>query len=113
MKFVRRINALVAALFLISAGILGVFAGHNGSGRAYAASTIQHYEYVVTDGVVYVYDIDNAFSLVNQFNLPVQGVRGASANVNTGMLYVSYNGDGGIHGNGSMLGYNLLTGTIV
>src|SRR5581483_10042204 len=61
----------------------------------------------------YVYDIDNAFALVTQFPLPVSGVRGLSANVNTGMLYVSYGGDGGSHGTGSMLEYNLLTNTIV
>lgn len=108
-----RFNALLAALFLLGAGLFGAFVDQRGSGRAYAASSIQHYEYVVTDGVVYVYDIDNSFHLVKQFNLPVAGVRGLSANVNTGLLYVSYGGDGGPHGNGSMLAYNLLTGSIV
>ncbi len=73
-----------------------------------------HYEYVFPDGSMYVYDIDNGHALIKTSSLPTTaGVRGIVASPVTHMLYVSYGGDGGGNGNGSLLEYNLLTDTVV
>ncbi len=107
----RLVSTLIAVVLLLSIAVGGVIALH--AKGALATSSVQHYEYFVPDGSLYVYDIDNSFSLVKHVTLPTSNVRGVSANVKTGMLYVSYGGDGGGHGTGSMLEYNLLTDTIV
>jgi DNA-binding beta-propeller fold protein YncE len=72
----------------------------------------KHYEYVFPDGGMYVYDMDNGHQLVKHITLPTSGVRGCVASPTNRMLYLSYGGNGGSHGNGSMLAYNLLTDTI-
>src|SRR5919202_1035741 len=74
----------------------------------------QHYEYVFPDGSMSVYDIDHGHTLVQQASLPTTaGVRGVAASPRTHMLYISYGGDGGSLGNGSLLEYNLLTDQVV
>ncbi len=77
-------------------------------------STIRHYEYVFPDGGMYVYDADNHHRLLKSVSLPTTaGVRGIAASPVTHMLYVSYGGDGGSHGNGSMLKYDLVADKVV
>lgn len=85
-------------------------ASQSGSG----GSTVQHYEYVFPDGGVYVYNMDNNFALVKKISVPTTaGVRGTVASVKTGMLYISFGGDGGSNGtNGNLLAYNLQTDTV-
>ena len=79
-----------------------------------AVAVTQHYEYVFPDGGMYVYDMDNGHALVKHITLPTtQGVRGVAASAATHDLYVSYGGDGGANGNGSLLKYDLLTDTVV
>jgi DNA-binding beta-propeller fold protein YncE len=74
----------------------------------------RHYEYVFPDGSMSVYDIDQGHRLVQQVSLPTTaGVRGVAASPRTHRLYISYGGDGGAHGNGSLLAYNLLTAQVV
>jgi DNA-binding beta-propeller fold protein YncE len=74
----------------------------------------RHYEYVFPDGSMSVYDIDHGHRLVQQVSLPTTaGVRGVAASPRTHLLYLSYGGDGGSHGNGSLLAYNLLTDHVV
>jgi hypothetical protein len=107
----RLMSALIATVFLLGAAIFGAVVMQGELARA--ASTVQHYEYFTPDGSLFVYDIDNGFSLVKQVSLPTANVRGVSANAKTHMLYVSYGGDGGGHGTGSLLAYNLLNDTIV
>ena len=81
---------------------------------AQANPATQHYEYVFPDGSMYIYDMDNGQRLVKSVSLPTtRGVRGVVANPATHMLYVSYGGDGGVNGNGSLLKYDLLTNTVV
>ncbi|MFI5251273.1 MAG: T9SS type A sorting domain-containing protein [Bacteroidota bacterium] len=76
-------------------------------------ATIHHYEYVLPDGWIYRYDIDNGHTLIDSFSIPTsQGTRGVSVNPPTGMMYISYRGDGGFRGNGSILQFNLLTNTV-
>jgi DNA-binding beta-propeller fold protein YncE len=75
---------------------------------------MHHYEYVFPDGSMYVYDMDNGHALVKKVSLPTAaGVRGVAASPVTHMLYVSYGGDGGGNGNGSLLKYDLLTDTVI
>jgi len=69
-----------------------------------------HYEYVFTDGALYVYNLDAAgFPLVKSKSIPTSsGTRGAVACVGKATLYVSFGGDGGPKGNGGLLAYDLL-----
>ena len=70
---------------------------------------VRHFEYVLPDGEIDVYDIDRGHRRVQRILLPqARGIRGAVASVRTGILYVSYGGDGGGNGNGSMLAYDLV-----
>src|SRR2546421_6187543 len=77
-------------------------------------SATRHYEYVFPDGGMYVFDVDTHHRLLKHINLPTYaGVRGIAASPDTHMLYVSYGGDGGSHGNGSMLKYDLVADKVV
>jgi DNA-binding beta-propeller fold protein YncE len=104
---------LVFLLLLALAPLFLLVQGREQSG-ARADSLIHHYLYVFPDQTVYVYDMDNNFQLVQQINLPMtNGGRGIIADPARGMLYLSYGGDGGIHGNGSILKYDLIHNQIV
>lgn len=90
------------------------FFARGGTHAAWADSTIHHYLYVFPDHSLDVYDIDNNFQLVQQISLPMtDGGRGMIADPASGSLYLSYHGDGGIHGNGSLLKYDLINNKIV
>jgi hypothetical protein len=72
-----------------------------------------HYEYVFVPGWIYVYDIDNGHAFVKTISVPTTaGPRGQAVSPSDGMLYISYGGDGGKYGNGSMLQYNLIRDSI-
>jgi DNA-binding beta-propeller fold protein YncE len=77
-------------------------------------SGVHHYEYVFPDGAMFVYDMDAGQRLVQRVALPMaKGIRGVVASPRTHTLYISYGGDGGSHGNGSLLAYDLLTGRVL
>jgi len=77
---------------------------HARSGR------IHHYEYVIPDGALFIYDMDAGQRLVRRVALPMaKRVRGAVASPRAHTLYVSYGGDGGSAGSGSLLAYDLLS----
>ena len=83
--------------------------------NAYAYTTgggtqTYHYEYVFTDGTLYVYNLDaTGFPLVKSKSIPTSsGTRGAVACVGNSTLYVSFGGDGGPNGNGGLFAYDLL-----
>jgi hypothetical protein len=78
-------------------------------------STANHYEYVFTDGTLYVYDLDTAgFPLVKSKGIPTgTGTRGAVACAGNGTLYVSFGGDGGSSGNGGLFAYDLVSDAVV
>ena len=98
----------VSSLFLLAKG------GANGPQSAKAASPIQHYLYVFPDQSLDVYDMDNNFQLVQQISLPMtNGGRGIIADPAHGYLYLSYGGDGGIHGLGSLLKYDPIHNQVV
>lgn len=75
------------------------------------ARRVVHLEYVFNDGPVSVYSIDQGFRLLETFALPgtQRGVRGVTVSPATGTMFVSYGGDGGGDGNGSVLAYDLLS----
>jgi DNA-binding beta-propeller fold protein YncE len=74
----------------------------------------RHYEYVFPDGEIVVYDIDDGNRLVERIRLPsAQGIRGVVVDVRRRLLYVSYGGDGGGFGNGSMLKYDLMRDRVI
>ncbi len=68
----------------------------------------RHFEYVVNDGAIWVYDIDHHNRLVGTIKVPqIAHSHGVVASPATGRLYVSYGGQGGSSGTGSMLAYDL------
>jgi hypothetical protein len=87
------------------------FAAGSGGG-----STVSHYEYVLLDQNLYVYDMDNNFQLLKHVSIPqVMGTRGMGAVISTNMLYISFGQYGGnnVSVPGSLLKYDLLTDTVV
>lgn len=76
----------------------------------------QHEEYVITDGAIFVYDIDAQHRLVETIPLPPtagSNVKGVGVSIPLGRLYVSYGGNGGPNGPGSLLALDLRTKTIL
>jgi DNA-binding beta-propeller fold protein YncE len=80
------------ALTFMTVGALACCGGAL-AGPSRAPARVAHYEYVASNGALYVYDIDKLPSLVARFALPgVDEVRGIGASAATGMLYISYGG---------------------
>src|SRR5215470_6122392 len=72
-------------------------------------SSVNQYEFVFTDGALYVYSIATLSSTsVMKMGIPTgAGTRGAVACVGSKTIYVSYGGDGGSQGNGSLAAISL------
>jgi hypothetical protein len=70
---------------------------------------VNHYEFVFTDGTLYIYSIDTLSSTpVKTLELSTKrGTRGSVACVESKAIYVSYGGDGGTNGNGSLQAISL------
>jgi DNA-binding beta-propeller fold protein YncE len=78
------------------------------------SSRTRRFEYVVSGPGFSVYDIARGQRLVQRVEIPqLAGVRGVIASPRTHMLYLSYGGDGGGNGNGSLLAYDLVRDRIV
>ena len=73
-------------------------------------TTVGHWLYVVTDGTVYAYDIDNGHKLVKQFAIPEAGKRGLAVAPSQGLLYITEcGGSSGCGGkNGGLIAYDLV-----
>jgi len=73
-----------------------------------------HWLYVVVDGQVSVYDIDNNHALVKQFNIaPQAGKRGVVVAPGRGLLYVSQCGTSACAGShGSLVAYDLVNDVV-
>ncbi len=100
---------LAASSIFLSSLFLMAKERANGAQGTKAASPIQHYLYVFPDQSLDVYDMDNNFQLVKKISLPMtNGGRGIIADPAHGFLYLIYGGDGGIHGLGSLLKYDLI-----
>jgi hypothetical protein len=76
-----------------------------------ASQEVHHYEYVFDDGSVSVYHMDQGQALVQTISLPQTaiGIRGVTVSPATHLLFISYGGDGGATGNGSVLAYDLVS----
>jgi hypothetical protein len=74
----------------------------------------RHYEYVFPDRGMAVYDMDHAHRLVETVRFPqAAGIRGVGVSARLHLLFISFGGDGGGAGNGSMLAYDLVQGRIL
>jgi hypothetical protein len=72
-----------------------------------------HWLYVVVDGRVYVYDIDNNHALVKEFPIPEAGKRGLFVAPSRGLLYVSECGTTTCSGkHGSLVAYDLVNDVV-
>jgi DNA-binding beta-propeller fold protein YncE len=98
---------LEATPFFLLQHLNGVQASQN------AVISTHHYFYTFPNGSMNVYDIDQNFALVKSVPIPTINVRGVLFDPQGGMLYFSDGGNGGSHGTGSLIKYNLLTQTIV
>jgi DNA-binding beta-propeller fold protein YncE len=118
MSFVKKLKTPYSILFLLLILAIPAFLlvrnVTNTPGIAKAAAPTLHYLYVFPDGAIDIYDMDHGHQLIKQINLPIlKGGRGCVVDPASHMLYVTYNGDGGPHGNGSMLKYDLVKNAIV
>ena len=75
------------------------------------SAATRHLEYVLSYGNVYVYDMDQGYQLLKTISLPETkaGIRGVAVAPSTHLMFISYGGDGGAFGNGSVLAYDLVT----
>ena len=90
---------LIPRLFLLV--VLPGFAGG-------ASTTLRHYEYVLPDRQIDVYDIDHGQRLVARWSLPAaHSLRGVAVSPRTGRLYFSVGGNGGSSGRGGLVAYDL------
>lgn len=71
---------------------------------------VRRLEYVFEDGLISVYDMERGQDLLKTISLPQTdaGIRGVTVAPVTHTLFISYGGDGGGYGNGSVLAYDLL-----
>jgi DNA-binding beta-propeller fold protein YncE len=78
-------------------------------------STVAHLEYVVQDGIISIYDMDNEFKLLKTISLPQTKaeVRGVTVAPQTHLMFISFGGDGGPTGNGSVLAYDLVSEKVI
>lgn len=100
---------LVLSIILIEKGTSNVQANLPGGSLPNG-----HYLYALTDGGMYVYNMDTGFSFVKQKSLPTTaGTRGVAVDPATHAMFISFGGDGGGQGNGSVLKYDLLTDQVI
>jgi len=83
--------------------------GGGGGGGGGDGSSVNQYEFVFTDGMLYIYSIDSLSSTpVKKVSIPTAaGTRGSVGCVGSKTIYVSYGGDGGANGNGSLAAISL------
>jgi hypothetical protein len=79
-----------------------------------ARPTNGRYEYVLLDGEIDVYR-EGSTALAERIVVPATraGTRGVAVDPRRRVMYVSYGGDGGAHGTGSLLAYDLVAERIV
>jgi DNA-binding beta-propeller fold protein YncE len=108
---------LVAVLFVSQRGGSETAPPPSSSPRQLTDATgrVGHFEYVVTDGAINVYDIDRAHRLAQRIDLQeIRSPHGVVAHPASGMLYVSYGGHGEPDGEpGSVLAYDLVRERVV
>lgn len=80
-----------------------------------SAAGTQHYLYVVPDGGLYIYDMDNGFTQLKYVSLPtITDARGVAVDPATASLFIPYyDKSGGASSPGWLMKYNLNTNTVV
>jgi hypothetical protein len=108
------ISALFSVLLLLSV-LLTIFLSQQPQEtrqRAAGPTGNKHYEYILRDGNIDVYDMDNGHQFVKHISVPTSdGVRGVAGYAATHMLYISHGSDS--DSGGSLLAYDLLTDKVV
>jgi DNA-binding beta-propeller fold protein YncE len=100
-------NVLVVCLVLLLGWV--VVSQITATHTTQAASTTAHWLYVVDDGQISIYDIDNNNTLLKQVSIPETGKRGVAVSPSRGLLYISFCGQTNCSGNhGSLLAYDLV-----
>ena len=90
-----------------------ILQGTSPSQRTAHSGRTHHYEYVFPDRGMVVYDIDRGHRVVETVRFPqAAGIRGVGMSARLHLLFISFGGDGGGEGNGSMLAYDLVQGRI-
>jgi DNA-binding beta-propeller fold protein YncE len=111
----RLVRAIVSAFCV--AGALGTSsaAAATPPEATQGSSVVNHYEYVFVPGEMYVYDMDEDQRLVQHVTgLPDEdGVRGVMVNSAAHILYISHGSDGPAGTKGSLLAYDLVSGTVL
>ncbi len=105
MSFLRVSKKTYLALLLILITCVPLFFLGKYAVKAASGST-QHYLYVVPDGSLYIYDINNGFSQVKHVSLPVSEGRGIAVDPASASLFVSYYGSTSPTKPGWLLKYN-------
>jgi DNA-binding beta-propeller fold protein YncE len=109
-SWARRLAALVVASLVT----LSVTQTTPSGARSQTSST-RHLEYVFTDHLISVFDIDRGQRLVQQIPLPqIRAIRGVAVSPSSHLLYVSYGGDGGggAGSTGALAAIDLLTNQV-
>ena len=89
----------------------GYDAHHRLRGAEPRTGVTSHRLYVLPDGHLYVYDMDDQHRLLKHLTIPTsRGTRGVVGHAGKHMLYISYGSDG--DSGGSLLAYDLLTDTV-
>lgn len=90
--------------------VLAIAAWACSTTAAQASSFNGHLIYVPNgDGVLHAYR-EGTWAEVGSWQMPFTGaIRGADADPRSGFLYIAHGGDGGVHGYGSLLKWNLRT----
>ncbi|GHO67001.1 hypothetical protein KSC_058930 [Ktedonobacter sp. SOSP1-52] len=110
----KKLLLVCSLLLIVLAGLAFVMVRSNQAGAQGASVLTRHYLYVVPDEGIDVYDIDRAHAFVRHIDLPMlKSGRGVVADPLTASLFISYGGNGGAHGNGSLLKYDLLHDRVV
>jgi hypothetical protein len=83
--------------------------------RAGSGGPVSHLEYVLEDGVTSVYEMDNGYKLAKTISLSQTkaGTRGVMVAPSSHLMFISFGGDGGQNGNGSVLAYDLVASKVV
>lgn len=107
----RRVAAVIVVALAAATAVAAARGAFDGRAAASRITTGQFLYVVGSDSKLYVYDIANGNRLVSTLSLPslgFYGAEGAAACPATGTLYISYGGQGGSQGNGSILAYDLV-----
>src|ERR1700692_2547504 len=92
MSFIRNHSKTFLALLCLLVASVPLFSLGTYIAAKAASGTTHHYLYVIPDGGLTFYDIDNGFAQVKHVSLPISGGRGVAVDPASASLFVSYYG---------------------